>query len=130
MKDSVKMKYTQEQLKQVTTLPKLTQCTKFFDGMRIFTVLKAEKGGVITRRGYNLLADEILLMPNDRDWQEWQKYPDNSNKSYYDLDQNDYWVIADVNDLADRSLMSTKEILKMELELPQRTNNVFVTYSA
>lgn len=122
------IKYTQKQLKQLVEEPKLTQKTNFFEGMHIYTILKSENDGAMVRKGYNLIADEILLKPNNGDWEAWQKDPDNSNQSYFfNLDQDDYWVLADADDLTERSIMSTQAILNMELS--QKKNNIFVTYS-
>lgn len=122
------IRYTQDQLKELlANSHKLTEDTSLFEGMHIYTILKAKKPGCITRKGYNLIIDEVVLTPNNKDWEEWEKYPENSNKNHFDLDQDNYWVLADANNLAERTVMSTQEILNMELA--QKKNNIFVTYS-
>lgn len=74
-----------------------------------------------------MIIDEVVLTPNNKDWEEWEKYPENSNKNRFDLDQDNYWVLADADNLAKRTVMSTQEILNMELA--QKKNNIFVNYS-
>ncbi|GAA2958579.1 hypothetical protein MU859_06350 [Lactobacillus kefiranofaciens subsp. kefirgranum] len=122
------IRYTQDQLKELlANSHKLTEDTSLFEGMHIYTILKAKENGCITKKGYNLIIDEVVLTPNNKDWEEWEKYPENSNKNRFDLDQDNYWVLADADNLAKRTVMSTQEILNMELA--QKKNNIFVNYS-
>ena len=122
------VRYTQDQLKELlANSHKLTENTSLFEGMHIYTILKAKEPGYITKKGYNLIIDEVVLTPNNKDWEEWEKYPENSNKNRLDLVQHNYWVLADANNLAERTVMSTQEILNMELA--QKKNNIFVSYS-
>lgn len=123
------MDLTQEQLEKLIKATPLTKDTQLFEGMHIYTISRANKQGVLVHKGLNLITHEIILLPNDRDWDLWESTPDSGNRSRYQVaNKDDYWTIVDAYDLSNRSLMSSKEIKDMELNVPNQTTGFYVTY--
>lgn len=121
------MELTQEEIKGLANLRPLTRSTEIYEGMHIYTILKG-------RNGLNLLFDEVVLKPTDKDWKIWENSPDNKekDKNRWKAEQEDqsYWAVAEsdcIND--DRSVLSEDEIYKMELTHPLDPDKVIVTWS-
>lgn len=117
-------------LKQIYNFPKLTQDTELFEGMMIYTLVKLEKRGAITKKGYTLLGTDILCIPSDKDWKDWEK---DTQKSRFDLDRDDYWTIVNLNEPYERLVLPTKDILKIYLSMVKfadSKDNLRVTYSS
>lgn len=117
-------------LKQIYNFPKLTQDTELFEGMMIYTLVRSEKRGAITKKGYTLLATDILCIPSDKDWEDWEK---DTQRSRFDLDQDNYWTVVTLNGPYERLVLPTKNILEMKLSIMKfadSDDDLRVTYSS
>lgn len=125
------MQLTQEQLTELAQGEPFTKDTEIFEGMQIYTITRSKHDGVLFKKGLNLLAHDVILAPTDNDWDLWENTPENGNRSRYQVENpDDYWTVADMEDLDDRSLLSVEEIKNMELEVPSQNPKFFiVTYN-
>lgn len=122
------MRFTQDQLKELSQEEPFTENTELFEGMHIYTIVNNDQKDSAMRKGYILLAHEMVFIPTSRDWEAWEATPDSGNRSRFSVENpDDYWLVVDADDFSSRSLMTVNQIKKMEL-LDHHNGNFFVVY--
>lgn len=112
--------YTQEYLEKLAVLPEFSKNTAFSDGMHFFILRRRDAGDLI------LIADESLERPTNKDW---KKYFDNTGKSHFDVEnKDDYFVVQNMLDPTNSSVMSSNEIKSMLLKTRYMSKADLVTY--
>lgn len=122
------MHFTQKEMEHLIKQHPFTKDTSLEAGMHIYGILKADQDGAIANKGYNLVFHDVLLDPTEKDWENWENSPDNTNKSRWkEENSGPHFSCANASDLSDRAVMSAQEIFDFELSRPGK--NFFVAYS-
>lgn len=123
------MRLTQEEIKELANLHSLTKDTKIYDGMHIYTILNGEKG-------LDLLFDEVILKPTDKDWEAFENSLDDNEKEISrrkaEREDANYWIVVEsdcINENEYRNILSEDEIYKVELEHLFESSKIIVTWS-